>query len=108
MTAPKRGEVWLIRLDPTEGNEIRKTRPCVIISPDAMNRHLGTVIVVPLTSGSKPARFRAAIAYRNVPGFLLGDQIRTVSKLRLLKRLGRLDTTATSAALGVLRDMFEE
>jgi mRNA interferase MazF len=103
-----RGDVWLTRLDPTEGNEIRKTRPCAIVSPDSMNAHLGTVIVMPLTSGSRLTRFRTATEFRKVPGLLLGDQIRAVSKSRLLKHVGCLDDEALRRALRVLRDMFED
>lgn len=103
-----RGEVWLTRLDPTEGNEIRKTRPCAIVSPDAMNTHLGTVVILPLTSGSRLTRFRAETEFRNMPGLLLGDQIRAVSKSRLLKHVGRLDGDTLRQALRVLREMFED
>jgi mRNA interferase MazF len=103
-----RGDVWLTRLDPTEGNEIRKTRPCAVISPDAMNSHLGTVIVMPLTSGSRQTRFRVPTAFRGVDGLLLGDQIRCVSKSRLLKQVGSLDEDSLDKALAVLREMFEE
>ena len=105
---PKRGEVWLTRLDPTEGNEIRKTRPCAILSPTGMNHYLGTVVVMPLTSGSHVTRFRVPAKFRNVPGLLLGDQIRCVSKQRLLKHLGVLDEATLKEALAVLREMFEE
>ena len=104
----RRGEVWLTRLDPTEGHEIRKTRPCLVVSADGMNVHLGTIIVMPLTSGSKPARFRVATQFRKIPGLLLGDQIRCVSKARLVRRLGTTDKRGLSAALSVLREMFEE
>ena len=103
-----KGDVWLIRLDPTEGNEVRKTRPCAIVSPDSMNVHLGTVIVMPLTSGSRLTRFRTATEFRKVRGFLLGDQIRAVSKSRLLKHVGFLDEETLLAALRVLREMFED
>jgi mRNA interferase MazF len=73
-----------------------------------MNDSLGTIAVMAITSGSRPARFRVATSFRNVPGFLLGDQIRSVSKSRLLKRLGLIDAESMSAALAMLRDMFEE
>lgn len=110
LNAPRavRGDVWLVRLDPTEGNEIRKTRPCAIISPDVMNMHLGTVIVMSLTSGSRLARFRAPTEFRSVSGLLLGDHIRSVAKSRLLKRVGSLDEDAMRRALGILREMFED
>lgn len=105
---PARGEVWLTRLDPTEGSEIRKTRPCAIVSPDAMNAHLSTVIIMPLTSGSRLTRFRTSTDFRRVSGLLLGDQIRVVSKSRLLKHVGSVDGETLHRALKVLRDMFEE
>lgn len=104
----RRGEVWLTRLDPTEGREIRKTRPCLVVTPDVMSRNLGTVVVIPMTSGGQPARFRVATEFRTIPGLLLGDQIRCVSKSRLLKRLGMIDDNTLSRALAVLREMFEE
>ena len=104
----RRGEVWLTRLDPTEGCEIRKTRPCLVVSADAMNAHLGTIIVMPLTSGSRPTRFRVQTDFRKVPGLLSGDQIRCVSTERLIRRLGTVDDGSLSAALAVLREMFEQ
>jgi mRNA interferase MazF len=102
------GDVWLTKLDPTVGNEIRKTRPCAIVSPDGMNGDLGTVLVMPLTSGSRLTPFRVSTDFRSVRGLLLGDQIRCVSKLRLLKHVGKLDSDALGRALAVLREMFEE
>ena len=102
------GEIWLTRLDPTVGNEIQKTRPCLIVSPDNMNRFLGTVIVMPMTSGGRLVRFRAAIEFNNRLGFLLGDQIRSVSRQRLIKKLGAVEKETLSSALRVLREMFEE
>ena len=103
-----RGEVWLTRLDPTVGNEIQKTRPCLIVTPDAMNEALGTVIVMPMTSGSHAEPFRLRSRFDRVEGLLLGDQIRSASKRRLVRRLGRVDEATLSAALAVLREMFEE
>ncbi|HKX77059.1 MAG TPA: type II toxin-antitoxin system PemK/MazF family toxin [Novosphingobium sp.] len=105
---PKRGEIWLTRLDPTEGNELRKTRPCLVVTPDTMNRILGTVTVMPITSGSRPMPFRISTDFRGIPGLLLGDQIRSVAKSRLLKRLDLADEKTLADALAVLRDMFEE
>lgn len=104
----KRGEVWLTRLDPTLGNEIQKTRPCLIVSPDLINLHLGTVIVMPYTSGGRPEPFRMMSAFDDVAGLLLGDQIRSVSKQRLIRRLGMVDAANLASALSVLREMFEE
>lgn len=102
------GEVWLVRLDPTEGREIRKTRPCAIVSPDSMNRHIGTLIIMPITSGSRLTPFRVQVNFRRVPGLLLGDQIRCVSAGRLIRRLGKLDHAALARARAVLRQIFED
>ena len=104
----RRGEIWLTRLDPTVGNEIQKTRPCLIVSPDLMNRHLGTVIVMPMTSGSRPEPFRLTSQFGDITGLLLGDQIRSVSKRRLVSLLGRADPATLSGTLRVLREMFED
>ena len=103
---PKRGEVWLASLDPTVGSEIRKTRPCLVLSPDAMNAHLRTVLAMPLTSGSQPAPFRIAVFFKGRDGLLLGDQLRTLDRRRLRKRLGEVETQTLGEALRVLREMF--
>lgn len=102
----KRGEVWLCALDPTVGREIRKTRPCLIVSPDDLNRQLSTAIVAPLTSGSRPTRFRIAAEFQGVAGLILPDQMRTLDERRFRKRLGEIDEAALSAVLDVLRRMF--
>lgn len=104
----KRGEVWLAALDPTIGGEIQKTRPCVIISPDEMNAHLRTVMVAPMTSGSRPARFRIDLNFNGKDGLILLEQIRTVDRIRLVKRWGRLDDETMRKALTTMREMFEE
>ena len=74
----KAGEIWLAQLDPALGSEIKKTRPCVVISPDDMNAHLRTVIVAPMTTGSRPARFRVALRFQGKQGLIVLDQIRTL------------------------------
>lgn len=104
----KRGEIWLATLDPTIGGEIRKTRPCLIVSPDELNAHLRTVIVAPMTSGSRPAPFRVAITFRRKQGLVLPDQLRTLDKTRLVKRLGKADAATLGAVLTVLGEMFGE
>lgn len=101
-----RFDVYLIRLDPTEGREIRKTRPCVVISPDEMNRNIGTVIVAPMTTKGRPYPTRVAVRFRRRMGQIVLDQIRTVDKSRLVKRLGRIDESTARNALGVLTEMF--
>lgn len=101
-----RGEVWLAALDPTIGREIQKTRPCLIVSPDELNANLRTVIVAPLTTGSKAAPFRAAVRFAGKSGLILPDQIRTLDRQRLVKRLGRVDKATLEQILLILRQMF--
>ena len=103
----KRGEVWLVSLDPTVGTEIQKTRPCLIVSPDELNRILRRVIVAPMTSGSHPAPFRVPTNFRDRAGLILLDQIRTVDRQRLIARRGSMDQTEVDAALQVLTGFFE-
>lgn len=103
-----RGEVWLCTLDPTVGREIQRTRPCLIVSPDEMNRGLATVIVAPLTSGSRPTRFRISVRLKGRDGLILPDQMRTIDRARLVKRMGRVDAATLRATLDVLREMFGE
>ena len=102
----KRGEVWLAALDRTIGSEIQKTRPCVVVSPDEMNAHLRTAIVAPVTTGSRPAPFRVPIKFKGKEGLILPDQMRTLDKGRLVKRLGRVDAGTLRSLLGVLGEMF--
>jgi mRNA interferase MazF len=104
----KRGEIWLATLDPTVGSEIQKMRPCLIVSPDELNAHLRTVIVAPMTSGSRPAPFRVAIRFQRKHGLVLPDQMRTLDKTRLVKRLGKADAATLGAVLAVLGEMFGE
>ncbi len=102
----KRGEIWLAALDPTVGSEIQKTRPCVIVSPDEMNDHLRTAIVAPMTTGSRPAAFRIPLQFKGKAGLVLPDQMRTLDKTRLVKRMGKLDVATLDALLYVLGQMF--
>lgn len=103
----RRGDVCLVELDPTRGTEIRKTRPCVIISPDELNDHLRTVIVAPLTSAGRPSPFRVSCKFARKDGLVVIDQIRTVDRERLVKRLGALQQDTLVQVLGVLREMFD-
>ena len=98
MDLVRRGDVWLAPLDPTVGSEIRKTRPCVVISPDQLNRVWRSVLIAPMTAGGRMARFRLEIEFSGKRGLILPDQIRAVDKVRLVKHLGRL----TDADLGRL------
>lgn len=102
----KRGEVWLVSLDPTVGTEIQTTRPCLVISPDELNGFLRRVIVAPMTSGSHPAPFRVTTTFRRKPGLILLDQVRTVDKRRLISRLGRIDEPALQSTLAILQQLF--
>lgn len=101
----KRFEVWLVNLDPTVGSEIKKTRPAVIVSPDELNAHLRTVVVVPLTTG-KVYPFRVATKLRGKDGVAAVDQIRTVDKQRLVKKVGILTGQTRQALLDTLAELF--
>ena len=105
---PARGDVWLIDLDPTVRREIRKTRPCVVVSPPEINDHLSTLLVAPLTSGSRPAPFRVATNFAGKSGLMLLEQVRAVDSARLVKKVGQIDRLTLSAALAVLRALFAE
>ncbi len=98
--------VYLVGLDPTQGHEIKKTRPCVIISPDEMNRHIGTVIVAPMTTKGRNYPTRIAITFKRKKGQIVLDQIRTVDKARLVKHLGKIDAKTAARVLAVLQEMF--
>ena len=102
----KRGEVWLAALDPTVGSEIQKTRPCLVISPDELNAHLRTAIVAPMTTGSRPTPFRVAVRFKGKDGLILPDQMRTIDKARLIKRLGRVDNATLRTTLMVIGEMY--
>jgi mRNA interferase MazF len=104
----KRGEVWLARLDPTEGREIQKTRPCLILSPPDIHDFLDIVIVAPMTTVSHPAPYRLDVVFNEKANRILLEQIRTIDKSRLLRCLGEIDRKTTNAALGALREMFAE
>lgn len=103
-----RGDVWLVTLDPTAGSEIRKTRPCVVISPTEMNRHLQTVIAAPMTTGNRAAPFRPEVRFQGKDGLIVLDHIRSVDKSRLVKRLGAVDGPTLSTVLTTLSDLFAE
>jgi mRNA interferase MazF len=102
----ERGEVWLVALDPTVGSEIQKTRPCVVVSPPEMNEYLSTVIVAPMTTGGRPAPFRVGLTFARKRGLILLDQIRTVYKERLIKRVGAISDQALESALSTLQEIF--
>jgi mRNA interferase MazF len=103
-----RGEIWLVNLDPTLGSEIRKTRPCIVVSPAEMHDHLRTVIVAPMTTASRPAPFRIGITHGGKKGLILLDQMRAVDKVRLAKKLGVASPKTLTSALTTLQEVFAE
>lgn len=102
----KRGQVWLAALDPTLGSEIKKTRPCVVISPPEMHDFLRTAIVAPMTTGSRAAPFRIPITFGGKKGFILLDQIRALDKIRLVKKLGSLRNETLNTVLSTMQEVF--
>lgn len=107
MRVPSRGEVFLVTLDPTRGSEIRKTRPCVVLSPDELNHNLRTSIVAPMTRGGYRYPFRTPCRFAGKSGHVILDQLRTVDHERFTKRLGALSPKTVDAALQVLVEMFQ-
>jgi len=101
-----RFDVYLVNLDPTIGREIKKTRPCLIISPDEMNLHIRTVIIAPMTTKGRPYPTRVACRFKGKSGQVVLDQLRTIDKERLAKKLGRIDTRVAEAVLLMLSEMF--
>ncbi|WP_309736915.1 type II toxin-antitoxin system PemK/MazF family toxin [Chamaesiphon sp. OTE_75_metabat_556] len=108
MELVERFDVFLVKLDPTVGSEIHKTRPCLVISPDEINSNLATVIVAPMTTSGKKYPSRIPVSFDDKDGFVALDQIRSVSKDRLLKKLGTIDIDTGKAVLMALGEMFAE
>jgi mRNA interferase MazF len=104
----KRFEVYLVNLDPTVGSEIKKTRPCLVISPDEMNRHIATVIVAPMTTKSNVYPTRVICEFEGKSGQIVLDQLRTVDKKRLVKGLGEINQASQKQVLATLAEMFAE
>lgn len=102
----QRFDVFLISLDPTEGSEIKKTRPCVVISPDEMNRHIRTVIIAPMTTKVRDYPTRVRLTFQEKEGQIVLDQLRTVDKKRLVKKLGTIEADTQESVLQVLQEMF--
>ena len=103
-----RGDVHLVRLDPTAGSEIRKTRPCLIVSPDELNQHLRTAIVAPMTTGGRAYPWRVPCRFQNRLGHVAVDQLRTVDTERLVRRLGQLSVDTMEQVLLTLQEMFAD
>lgn len=102
----KQYEVVLVNLDPTIGSEMKKTRPCVIISPNEMNKYLQTIVVAPLTSSSKPYPSRVEVKHNKTKGWIVLDQIRTVDRQRIIKTLDILTTTEINDVKTVLKETY--
>jgi mRNA interferase MazF len=103
-----RGDVFLVSLDQARGRKIRRTRPCVVLSPDELNDALSTVVVAPMTTGGHAYPFRIACRFQKRAGFVVLDQLRTVDTNRLLRHLGRLSASTQRKCLAALREMFAE
>jgi mRNA interferase MazF len=101
-----RFDVYLTNLDPTVGSEIKKNRPCLIISPDEMNRHIRTVIVAPMTTAAKDYPTRVPCTFKKKKGQIVLDQIRTIDKTRLIKKLGTIDPKTQLGVISVLQRLF--
>lgn len=104
----KRGEIWLVNLDPTVGSEIKKSRPCVVLSPAELNDNLRTVMVAPMTSKGFTAPFRVPVTHAGTKGLIVLDQLQAVAKVRLIKRLGAVSAKTLTAALTALQEVFAE
>lgn len=103
-----RGEVYLVRLDPTLGSEIQKTRPCVVVSPNELNAHLRSVIVAPMTTSGRAYPWRIQCRFQQRSGFVVLDQLRTVDRERLVRKLGRLSGPTLLQVLGALQELFAD
>jgi mRNA interferase MazF len=104
----KRFDVFLVNLDPTIGSEIKKTRPCVIVSPEEMNRNIATVIIAPMTTKGKAYPTRVVCQFQGKDGQIILDQIRTIDKTRLVKKLGQISQDEQKLVLDTLAEMFAE
>ena len=104
--SPCLDEVWLVSLDPTQGVEIQKTRPCLVVSPDESNRHLRTVIVAPMTTVKRPYPTRVPLTFQGKQGQVAVDQLRAVDRQRLIRKVGRISPKTAAAVSAVLVEMF--
>jgi mRNA interferase MazF len=104
--APERFDLYLVNVDPAEGKAVRRTRRCVVVSPDEMNGRIRTVIVAPVTTEGRPYPTRVPFSFNGTPGQVVLDQLRTVERGRLLRKLGSLSPLTAEKVLGVLREMF--
>jgi mRNA interferase MazF len=102
----KRFDIYLVNLDPTIGSEIKKTRPCLVISPNEMNKHINTIIIAPMTTKGKDYPTRIDIKFKGKDGKIVLDQIRTIDKARLIKKSGTIDNKTQEKVLKVLSELF--
>lgn len=103
---PKQDEVWLVTLDPAQGSEIQKTRPCLVVSPDEMNEHLWTVIIAPMTTVARPYPTRVGLRFQGKQGQVALDQLRAVDRQRLVRMLGRVSAKTAQDISAILLEMF--
>ena len=103
---PRRDEVWLVSLDPTQGVEIQKTRPCLVVSPDEMNRHLQTVMIAPMTTVTRPYPTRVPVRFHGKRGQVALDQLRAVDRQRLVRKLGTVSNSTAQQVFTTLLEMF--
>ena len=103
---PARDQIWFVSLDPTQGSEMRKTRPCLVISPDEMNRHLRTILIAPMTTAERPYPTRVSLVFQGKRGQVALDQIRAVDRQRLVRRIGKVSSATAHAVSAVLIEMF--
>lgn len=106
-TAPSRDEVWLVNLDPTTGSKMKKTRPCLVVSPDEMNQHLRTVLVAPMTTAQRPYPTRISVRFQNKRGQVALDQIRVVDRSRVIRKLGVVSEKVGGSVSALLVEMFQ-
>jgi mRNA interferase MazF len=106
VSGPQRDEVWLVVVDPTQGAEIQKTRPCLVISPDEMNQHLPTVIIAPMTTVTRPYPSRVAVRFQGKRGQVALDQLRALDRQRLVRMLGAVSAKTAQDVSATLLEMF--
>jgi mRNA interferase MazF len=102
----KQYEIFLVNLEPTIGSEIKKTRPCVVISPDEMNMHLRTIVIAPMTTSSKNYPTRVEVKHENIIGWVVLDQVRTIDKQRIIKSLGKLSKTEVKQVKSIIKETY--
>ena len=101
-----RFQIYLVNLDPTIGHDIKKTRPCLVVSPDEMNLNIGTIIIAPMTTKGRNYPTRVKCSFQDKKGQVVLDQIRTIDKKRLIKKLGSIDSKSQNKVLNILQEMF--